>query len=75
MKNKKDERLKFSGSLYIIKAILFARIHTSYLIKTEEILNRPTTKFYSGDDVNVIAAELWLNKMGPLSFYKKYNLL
>ena len=28
----------------------------------EKILNRPITKFYDGDDVNVIVTELWLTK-------------
>ena len=53
----------------------FARIHTSSLIKTEKTLNRPITKFYNGDDVNVIAAELRLAKTRPTSFNKKHNLL
>ena len=38
--------------------IQFARIHTSSFINIEKILNRPITKFYNSDDVNVIAAEL-----------------
>ena len=41
----------------------FARIHTSSAINNEKILNRPNTKFYNSDGVNVIAAEL--------PFYKK----
>ena len=53
----------------------FARIHTSSLIKTEKILNRPITKFYNSDDVNVIAAELRLTKTRPASLYKRHNLL
>ena len=53
----------------------FARIHTSSLIKIEKTLNRPITKFYNGDDVNVITAELWLAKTRPTSFDKKHNLL
>ena len=53
----------------------FARIHASSLINIENILNRPITKFYNSDDVNVIAAELWLTKMRYPSFYKKHNLL
>ena len=40
----------------------FARIYTSSLIDMEKILNRPVTKFYNGDDLNVIAAELRLTK-------------
>ena len=36
--------------------IQFVRIHTSSLINIEKILNRPITKFYNSDDVNVIAA-------------------
>ena len=53
----------------------FPRIHTSSLINTEKILNRPTTQFYNGDGVNAIAAELRLTKMRSNSFYKKYNIL
>ena len=53
----------------------FARIHTSSLVKTEKTLNKPITKFYNGDDVNVIAAELRLTKTRPTSFSKKHNLL
>ena len=53
----------------------FARVHTSSLIKIEKILNRPITKFYNSDDVNVIAAELWLTKTRPTSLYKRHNLL
>ena len=56
-------------------AIQFARIHTSSLIKIEKILNRPITKFYNSDDVNVIAAELRLTKTRPASLYKRHNLL
>ena len=56
-------------------AVMFARIHTSSLIKTGKTLNRPITKFYNGDDVNVIAAELRLAKTRPTSFNKKHNLL
>ena len=41
----------------------------------QKILNRPMTKFYNRDDVNVITAELRLTKTRPTSFYKKYNLL
>ena len=53
----------------------FARIHTSSLINIEKILNRTTTKFYNGDDVNVIAAELRFTKMRSTNFYKEHNLL
>ena len=72
------------GSLFTINShnisltesfIQFARIHTSSLINIEKILNRPITKFYNSDDVNVIAAELRLTKMRPTSFYKQHNLL
>ena len=51
------------------------RIHASSLINIEKILNIPITKFYNGDDVNVIAAELRLTKTRATSFYKKNNLL
>ena len=40
-------------------------------IKIEKILNRPITKFYNSDDVNVIAAHLNL----PTSFHKRHNFL
>ena len=49
----------------------FARIHVSSLINIEMMLNRPSTKFYNGDDVNEIAAVLWFIKTRPTSFYKK----
>ena len=35
----------------------FTRIHTSTLINIEKILNRPVTKFYNDDDLNMIVAE------------------
>ena len=53
----------------------FARIHTSSLIQTEKILNRPITKFYNSYDVNMITAELRLIKTRPTSLYKKHNIL
>ena len=49
----------------------FARTHTSSLINIGKILNRPITKFYNSDDVNVIAAELRRTKTWPSSFYKE----
>ena len=52
----------------------FARIHTTSLIKIEKILDRPITKFYKSDDVNVTAAELRLTKTRPASIDKKHNL-
>ena len=59
----------------VCRSFQFARIHTSSLIKFEKILNRPITKFYNSDDVNVIAAELRLTKTRPTSLYKRHNLL
>ena len=50
-------------------------IHTSSLIKIGKILNRPITKFYNNDDVNVIVAELPLTKTRPASLCKRHNLL
>ena len=47
------------------------RIHTSTFIKVERTLNRPVTKFFNGNGINVIAAELRLTKTRPTSFYKK----
>ena len=61
--------------MYESRNIQFARIHTSSLIKIEKILNRPITKFYNSDDVNVIAAELRVTKTRPASLYKRHNLL
>ena len=58
-----------------MRVVQSARIHTSSLINIEKILNRPITKFYNSDDVNVIAAELRLTKTRLTSFYKKHNLL
>ena len=66
---------KASGPNSIPYRIQFARIHTSSLIKIEKILNRPITKFYNTDDVNVIAVELRLTKTRPTSLYKRHNLL
>ena len=40
-----------------------------------KVLNKPITKFYNGDGVNVILAELRLTKTRPTFFYKKHNLL
>ena len=50
--------------------IQFARIHTVPLINIEKTLNRPTTKVYNDNDINVIAAELRLTKTRPSSLYK-----
>ena len=61
--------------MYESRNIQFARIRTSSLIKIEKILNRPITKFYNSDDVNVIAAELRVTKTRPASLYKRHNLL
>ena len=64
------------GQLLIYQLLIqFARIHTSSLINIEKILSRPIVNFYKSDDINVIAAELWLIKTRPTSFYKKHNLL
>ena len=54
-----------------------ARKHLRHrlLRNIEKILNRTITKFYNGDDVNVIAAELLLTKTRPTTFYTKHNLL
>ena len=65
----------FRFFLYIFFLKQLARIHASSLIKTEKILNRPITKFYNSDDVNVIAAKLRLTKARPTSLYKRHNLL
>ena len=62
------------GKQFLSLLLQFARIHTSSLTNTERTLNRPITKFYNGDDVNVIAAELPLTKTIPTFFYKKHNL-
>ena len=57
------------------KLFQFTRIHTSSLIKIKKTLNKPITKFYNGDDVNVIPEELRLTKTRPTYFNKKYNPL
>ena len=58
----------------LILSFDFLRIHTNSLINIEKILNRPITKFYNGDDVNVIAAELRLTKtrLTPFSFFLSF---
>ena len=68
-------RCIISDPLISKKLRMFARIHTSSRIKIEKILNRPITKFYNSDDVNVIAAELRLIKTRPTSLNKRHNLL
>ena len=69
-------KITYYPSFQNVRAIMqFARIHTSSLMKIEKTLNRPITKFYNDDDVNVIAAELRLTKTRPTSFNKKHNLL
>ena len=57
-----------------VSMMQFTRIHTSHLINIVNALNRPITKFYNGDYVNVIVAELRRTKTKPTSFYKKHNL-
>ena len=37
----------------------------------KKILNRPITKFYNGDDVNIITAELWLINEANVSYKKQ----
>ena len=51
------------------------RSHTSCLINIEKVLNRPITKFYNSDDVNVIMAELGLTKMRPFCNYIRNIIL
>ena len=41
--------------------------------KIQKKLNRPVTKFYNSNDVNVIAAEIQLTKMRPTFLYRKYK--
>ena len=48
----------------------FARIHTSFLINIEMMINRPFSKFCNGDIVNVITEELRLIERNII-FYKK----
>ena len=55
--------------------VQFARIHTSSLINSENILNRAITKFYNSGDVNKTAAELRFTKARLRKKKKKYNLL
>ena len=65
-----SERAFLGAQLFkaLVSSIQFARIHTSSLINIEKILNRSITKFYNSDDLNLIAAELWLTKTRPTSF-------
>ena len=51
------------------KKIQFAKIHTVSLINTEKILNRPITKFYNSDGMNVIVVELQLTKTRLTYFF------
>ena len=44
-------------------------------MNTEKTLNRPSTKIYNSDGVNVIAAELWLTKTRPTSCNKKQSFM
>ena len=53
-------------------AVQFARIHTSSVIKIGKILDRPITKSYNSDDVNVIAAELRLTETRSTSFHRRH---
>ena len=62
MKVKKYPLLSLSESISTITII-------------EKFLNKPITKFYNSDDVNVIAAEIRFTKTRPTFFHKKYNLL
>ena len=77
VQDKKDWHLYLSlcYMLTVIATFQFSRIHTSSLINIEKILNRPITKFYNSDDVNLIAVELRLTKTRSTSFHKKHNLL
>ena len=59
-------------NLYLLSLWESIQVHLS---KIERTLNKPTTKFYNGDDVNVTATELRLTKTRPTSFSKKHNLL
>ena len=51
------------------------RSHTGCLINTEKILNGTITKFYNGDNVNVITAELGLPKTRPSYNYIRNIIL
>ena len=51
------------------KNIQFAKIHTVSLINTEKILNRPITKFYNSNGINVIVVELQLTKTRLTYFF------
>ena len=77
-KNKKNFDLSLNYIIipcYQNVVLLLLRVHTSSLINIGKTLNRPITKFYNSDDVNVIAAELRLTKTRPTSFCKKHKLL
>ena len=59
-------RIEQFGSLNLIDLFILIDLLNPFL-------NRPTIKFYHSDDVNVIAAELWLIKTKSSSFTKKQS--
>ena len=71
---------KYSENVYIsVKAkskhqVTYSVCENPYKLtyQIEKTLNRPITKLYNANDVNVIAAELRLTKTRPTSFNKKH---
>ena len=59
-------RIEQFGSLNLIDLFILIDLLNPFL-------NRPIIKFYNSDDVNVIAAELWLIKTKSSSFTKKQS--
>ena len=59
-------RIEQFGSLTLIDLFILIDLLNPFL-------NRPIIKFYNSDDVNVIAAELWLIKTKSSSFTKKQS--
>ena len=59
-------RIEQFGSLNLIDLFILKDLLNPFL-------NRPIIKFYNSDDVNVIAAELWLIKTRSSSFTKKQS--
>ena len=57
------------------RRIQFARIHSSFPIDIEKILNRLITKFYNGNDVTLIAAELRLTKTRLIFFIRNITFI
>ena len=70
----------YAGQIYEEAKSWVSNCHINTLIEFLRNSDRYTpyrpisiTKFYKSGDEKVIAAESWLSKTRPTSFYKKYN--